>query len=112
MGSPTKSHHTHFCPVGYSVIAFNLIVPQNLDPTLFQSHFPFEPTQPPFPDLDPRTAPGVIRNGYAKTILQLSRLTMVMDETVAGGGKGVFGFVSIFLILIGLFLCRRDMICR
>ncbi|KAG0143562.1 hypothetical protein CROQUDRAFT_48671 [Cronartium quercuum f. sp. fusiforme G11] len=78
--------------LGYSVIAFNLIIPQNFDPLLLQAHFPFASTQPPFPDLDPRTAPGVSQNGYGRTILQLSRLTMVMDETVAGGGKGVFGF--------------------
>ncbi|KAH9816376.1 RNase P subunit p30-domain-containing protein [Melampsora americana] len=78
--------------LGYSIIAFNLIIPQNFDPILLQSHFPFNSHEPPFPDLDPRTSTNVIKNGYGNTILQLSRLTMVMDESVAAGGKGVFGF--------------------
>ncbi|EGG04098.1 uncharacterized protein MELLADRAFT_117154 [Melampsora larici-populina 98AG31] len=78
--------------LGYSVIAFNLIIPQNLDPILLSSYFPFHSNEPPFPDLDPRTSTKVFKNGYHHTVLQLSRLTMVMDESVASGGKGVFGF--------------------
>ncbi|OAV96718.1 hypothetical protein PTTG_07674 [Puccinia triticina 1-1 BBBD Race 1] len=75
--------------LGYSVVAFNLVVPQSLDPLLLLPHFPFPGDAPPFPELDPRTASA---NGSTKTVLQLSRLTMVMDEHVAGSGKGVFGF--------------------
>ncbi|PLW16804.1 hypothetical protein PCANC_05364 [Puccinia coronata f. sp. avenae] len=75
--------------LGYSVIAFNLIIPQSLDPLLLGPHFPFSGDAPPFPDLDPRTADNT---SGSKTVLQLSRLTMVLDEHVAGNGKGVFGF--------------------
>ncbi|EFP87051.1 uncharacterized protein PGTG_13270 [Puccinia graminis f. sp. tritici CRL 75-36-700-3] len=75
--------------LGYSVVAFNLVIPQSLDPLQLQPHFPFPSDAPPFPDLDPRT---VESDGSTKTVLQLSRLTMVMDEHVAGNAKGVFGF--------------------
>jgi len=75
--------------LGYSVVAFNLIIPQSLDPLLLLPHFPFNGDAPPFPELDPRTADPT---HDTKTVLQLSRLTMVMDEQVAGSGKGVFGF--------------------
>lgn len=82
---------TSLSTVGYSVVAFNLIIPQSLDPLLLLPHFPFNGDAPPFPELDPRTADATLDT---KTVLQLSRLTMVMDEHVAGNGKGVFGFVS------------------
>lgn len=78
--------------LGYSVIAFNLTIPQNLDPLLLAPHWPFTSDHPPFPDLDPRTCSIPKKNNYENTILQLSRLTMVIDENVVGGGKGVFGF--------------------
>ncbi|KAH9450246.1 hypothetical protein Pst134EA_026953 [Puccinia striiformis f. sp. tritici] len=76
--------------LGYSVIAFNLVIPQSLDPLLLAPYFPFPSHAPPFPELDPRTVNP--NNTNSKTVLQLSRLTMVMDELIAGSGKGIFGF--------------------
>lgn len=91
--NPRPAQLMRSATVGYSVIAFNLVIPQCLDPLLLAASFPFPLTEPPFPDLDPRTASEeTLRSG--KTVLQLSRLTMVMDAKVVGGGKGVFGFVS------------------
>ncbi|CAH7665963.1 RNase P subunit p30-domain-containing protein [Phakopsora pachyrhizi] len=90
--------------LGYRVIAFNLIVPQSLDPSSLSAHFPFRADEPPFPDLDPRRTDSSGRPGdddhgngtieYGGKVLQLSRLTMVIDEDVCGGGKGVYGFSS------------------
>ncbi|MBW0496496.1 hypothetical protein O181_036211 [Austropuccinia psidii MF-1] len=113
--NPSKSHQTNIdiwhgispqekqnlrdlveCAIklGYSVIAFNLIIPQSLDPLLLAPHFPFPDDQPPFADLDPRTCSNSNSNHFDKTILQLSRLTLVMDEKGPSGAKGVFGFAS------------------
>lgn len=77
--------------MGYSVIAFNLVIPQSVDPTSLAPYFPFGLTSPPFPELDPRTCSV---DDQAPKVLQLSRLTLVLDGKVVGGGRGVFGFVS------------------
>lgn len=71
-------------PVGYSTIAYNVTIP----PKAFDSHTiadanPCYRAAPPFPDLDPRTA-----GEGKKTVLQLSRVTVVLDETGLSGGKG------------------------
>lgn len=73
--------------VGYSTIAFNVTLPLNsYDPNTIANYVPCHSQLPAFPDLDTRTANT--SNG-AKTVLQLSRLTVVLDEkSVNGGGKG------------------------
>lgn len=88
----SSAAHVSSVAVGYTVIAFNLTIPQTIDPLLLAPYFPFPITEPPFPDLDPRTA-SEDRQREGKTVLQLSRLTMVMDAKVVGGGKGTFGYV-------------------
>ena len=55
--------------------------------------------QPVFPDLDPRTANSAEGK---KTALQLSRLTVALDEGSVGGGKGNGSmFVSGATLFIG-----------
>ncbi|KAK9895140.1 PHP domain-like protein [Cystobasidium minutum MCA 4210] len=73
--------------LGYSTIAFNVTLPLNsYDPNTIANYVPCHSQLPAFPDLDTRTANT--SNG-AKTVLQLSRLTVVLDEkSVNGGGKG------------------------
>lgn len=72
--------------VGYSTIAFNVVLPPGtFNVSTVAALNPCFLAKPLFPELDPRTAD----TGKAKkTVLQLSRLTVLLDESSLNGGKG------------------------
>jgi hypothetical protein len=70
-----------FNTVGYSTIAFNLIVPPSasFDLSTLNTLDPCYGGHPPFPDLDGQAS---------NRVLQLNRLTVAIDEGCIGG-KGI-----------------------
>lgn len=78
--------------VGYATCAFNLIIPATT-PFPAQTIKQFNPCfnfKPPFPELDTRSSKGKGRELDSSKILQLSRLTLTLDEaTVKSGGGGI-----------------------
>lgn len=89
--------------VGYAAIAFNVTAPlSSYDASTIGNYVPCYNQLPVFPDLDSRTADT---SKGQKTCLQLSRLTVVLDEKSISGGKGngicfVSGFVLSFKALV------------
>lgn len=72
--------------VGYSVVAYNLVLPPNtFDPTTVKLFNPCKEGRPSFPEVDPRFSKRRDREG----VLQLSRMTVTFDETcITGQGNG------------------------
>jgi hypothetical protein len=83
--------------VGFSTIAFNLLLPPSagFDPSAVHALDPCSGGRPPFPDLDGQ--------GTDK-ILQLNRLTVMIDEGCLGG-KGV-GAIFVREISLEVFATR------
>jgi ribonuclease P/MRP protein subunit RPP1 len=72
--------------VGYSTIAFNVVLqPGTYDSNTVASYNPCFNAHPVFPELDSRT---VDPNSGVQGILQLSRITVMLDENSISGGKG------------------------
>ena len=69
--------------VGYSTIAFNLVLPTTgVDVKSLPDINPCHGAKPVFPDIDSRD------NTSTPSTLQLSRVTITLDETSIAGGKG------------------------
>lgn len=69
--------------VGYSTIAFNLVLPTTgFDVKSLPDINPCHGAKPVFPDIDSRD------NTSTPSTLQLSRVTITLDETSIAGGKG------------------------
>jgi ribonuclease P/MRP protein subunit RPP1 len=72
--------------VGYSTIAFNTVVPINgFDSATISGYNPCYDHQPVFPELGTRNADT---SKGQQAVLQLSRLTVMLDERSMNGGKG------------------------
>lgn len=85
--------------MGYSTCAFNLVIPptQPFPANLIKSYNPCYGFKPPSPLFDPRNSKGKARASDEPEILQLSRLTLTLDEaTVKAGGGGIVRCFSIF----------------
>lgn len=98
----------HATTVGYSTIAFNVTLPSNaFDASTIGTYNPCYGHKPPFPELDTRTADT---SKGQKTLLQLSRLTVVLDEKSISGGKGNgMLFVSYWILI---YICALIYILR
>ena len=84
--TPLVFECVHEPTVGYTTIAFNVTLPLNsYDASTIGNYVPCHNQVPAFPALDGRTADT---SQGQKTALQLSRLTVVLDEKSISGGKG------------------------
>jgi ribonuclease P/MRP protein subunit RPP1 len=76
--------------VDYAVAALDLYLPLNaFSPAILKSHQPCPGLKPPLPDLDARTPTA------KKRILQLSRLTVAIDEKSISGSSNSVCFVGL-----------------
>lgn len=79
--------------LNYSVIAFNVFLPLDCYSSLnLKALNPCYNFKPPFPEVDPRLQSSAVTN--EGKVLQLSRLTIVLDEKCVGGKGNGAAFVS------------------
>ena len=75
--------------VGYSTVAYNVVLPIGaFDISTVAELNPCYRAQPVFPELDSRRASSSSSSTGQRRALQLSRLTVLLDENSVGGAKG------------------------